>query len=331
MIDLSSKFLGIPVKTPIIIGSSGLSSSVDSIVKFAANGAGAVVLKSVFEEEILLEYENTVRPNIGPMDNDLEFFDYYDYQIKKEVLDKYVNLISEAKSKTDIPVIASINCRTGAEWVSYARRLQDAGADALELNLFRLPYHDEHNSVQLEQSYIEIVKKVKSHITIPLAVKISPYFTNLKGFVEKLSDAGANGVVLFNRFYSLDFDIEKESVVSGDVFTSNSDVSLPLRWISLMSNKVECELVGSTGVHDATGLIKMLLAGASSVQVVSSIYQHGAPHLQTMLEGLTEWMQRKGYESISEFRGNMSQSTSDNPEVFERVQFMRYFSDHSVL
>jgi dihydroorotate dehydrogenase (fumarate) len=330
MIDLSSTFLGIPVKTPIIVGSSGLSSSVDSIVKFAANGAGAVVLKSVFEEEILLEYEKTVRSQIGPMDNDLEFFDYYDYQIKKEVLDKYVNLISEARTKVDIPVIASINCRTGSEWVSYARRLQDAGADALELNLFRLPYA-EHDSLQLEQSYIDIVKKVKSHITIPLAVKISPYFTNLKGFVEKLSDAGVDGVVLFNRFYSLDFDIEKESVVSGNVFTSATDISLPLRWISLMNIKVECELIGSTGVHDAAGLIKMLLAGSSSVEVVSSIYQHGAPHLQIMLNGLTEWMQRKGYESISAFRGNMSQSVSDNPEVFERLQFMRYFSDHSTL
>lgn len=328
MKNLQTTYLGIPISSPIVVGSCGLTSSPNTIQILAENGAGAVVLKSVFEEEILLDFEKNVVPNIGPMQNDLEFFDYYDYEIKHEVLQKYITLIAETKAKVKIPVIASINCSTSSEWISYALRVQEAGADALELNILKLPFDSKHSSAQIEDLYIHIIEKVRERVNIPIAVKIGPYFSNLGEFVKRLSASGIEGVVLFNRFYPIDFDIHNEETVTGSIFSQPSEYQMPLRWISILSNRVDCELIASTGVHSAESAIKMLLAGASSVQVVSGVYKQGPTFVKQLLSGIESWMENKGYQSLGDFKGNLAQTMADQPEIYERVQFMRHFSDH---
>lgn len=316
-----------PIASPVVVGSCGLTSTPQGIEVLANHGAGAVVLKSVFEEEILLDFEKNVMPNLGAMQNDLEFFDYYDYQIKHEVLEKYVSLIAEAKQRVNIPLVASINCMTSNEWVNFAVKLQEAGADGLELNVLKLPYDTKHNSLQIEDLYIKIIEKVREKVTIPIAVKIGPYFTNLGEFAKRLSTSGIQGIVMFNRFYPIDFDIHSEEAVAGSVFSSPSDYLLPLRWVSILSNKVECELIASRGIHSSESAIKMLLAGASSVQVVTGVYKQGPAFVKNLIAGIESWMENKGYKSLSDFKGNLSQTMADRPEIFERVQFMRNFSD----
>jgi dihydroorotate dehydrogenase (fumarate) len=328
MKNLQTTYLGLPISSPIVIGSCGLTSSLQSICNLADSGAGAIVLKSVFEEEILLDFEKNVVPNIGPMQNDLEFFDYYDYQIKNEVLEKYTTLIAEAKRSVKIPIVASINCMTSNEWIAYALRLQEAGADALELNILKLPFDAKHNSLQIEDIYINIIEKVRERMSIPISVKIGPYFTNMGEFIKRLAATGIDGIVLFNRFYPIDFDIHSEEAVPGNVFSNPSDYLLPLRWISMLSNRVDCELIASTGVHSTESAIKMLLAGASSVQVVSGVYKQGPTFVKQLVNGMESWMESKGYHSLADFKGNLSQSTADRPEIYERVQYMRQFSDH---
>jgi dihydroorotate dehydrogenase (fumarate) len=328
MKNLNTTYLGIPVSSPVIVGSCGLTSTVESIVKLAENGAGAIVLKSVFEEEILLDFEKNVIPNVGNMQNDWEFFDYYDYQIKHEVLDKYITLIEEVKKVVTVPIIASINCVASNEWVHFAKRIKEAGADALELNILKLPFDSHHDSSQIESLYVQIIEKIKEHVSIPLAVKIGSSFTNLGEFIKRLSVTGIQGIVLFNRFYPIDFDIQREEAVSGAVYSFSADYLPSLRWISIMSNRVDCELIASTGVHSAETAIKMLLAGASSFQVVSGLYKNGPAFIKQITKGIEAWMENKGYHSIDEFKGNLSQSVADKADIYDRIQFMRYFSGH---
>ncbi len=328
MANINSTYLGIPISSPIVIGSSGLSSSVDKIVELANSGAGAIVLKSIFEEEILMDYEKNATSEIGQFQNNLEFFDYYDYEIKKGVLDNINELIRSAHKQTQIPLIASINCMGNNKWVDYALKLQEAGASAIELNLYKLPFDMAHESSEIEQMYIDIIQKLVERLSIPISVKISAHFTNLGAFIFRLSRTGIKGIVLFNRFYPVDIDIEQEAITVGNIYSSQHDYTTTLRWISILSGKAECELIASTGVHRYQEIIKMLLAGANAVQVVSEIYQNGAQVIQDMNEEISQWMNRKSYESISDFRSNLSQSIAENPEVFERIQFMKYFSDH---
>jgi dihydroorotate dehydrogenase (fumarate) len=324
MTDLTTHYLGLKLKNPLIAGSSGLSNSVKGVKEFEDNGAGAVVLKSIFEEEIVFEYQDILKEASEEGIN-MDQFDYYDYHIKGEKLKKYTALISESKSSVSIPVIASINCVYSHEWTAFAKQLQDAGADALELNMFFLPSDFERTTEEKEKAYFQIIDKVKKTVSIPIALKISYYFSNLGPMIQQLSETGIAGLVLFNRFYSPDFDIDKLEVVSSNVFSNPSDLHLSLRWIAIMAERVSCDLAASTGVHDGNALIKQILAGADAVQVVSSLYKNGKGQIKTMLSTLEEWMTRKGFNSLSDFRGKMSQAKSSNPAAYERVQFMRYF------
>jgi dihydroorotate dehydrogenase (fumarate) len=324
MVDLSTKYLGMTLKNPIIAGSSGLTNSVKNIRDFEANGAAAVVLKSIFEEEIAFEYEDILKEASAEGVN-LDQFDYYDFHIKGEKLDKYTTLIAESKKSVSIPVIASINCVYSHEWTAFAKQLQTAGADALELNMFFLPSEFGRTTEEKEKAYFQIIEKVQKEVTIPIALKISYYFSNLGPMIQKLSETGIGGLVLFNRFYSPDFDIDKMEVVSSNVFSAPSDLPISLRWIAIMAERVSCDLAASTGVHDGTALIKQILAGANAVQVASTVYKNGKGQIGEMLKTLEAWMQKKGYNSLSDFRGKMSQAKSSNPAAYERVQFMKYF------
>lgn len=328
MSKLSTKYLGLELKNPLIVGSSGLTASSDSIVKLAQNGAGAVVLKSIFEEEIQMEYDATYKDQLGEMENNLEFFDYYDYKLKDDMLRRTTDLISEVKSKSDIPIIASINCRSVGEWYAYAAKLQTAGADALELNLFRMPVSFDEDAATITERYLKIIKKVKEHISIPVSVKISPYFTDLAHVVSKMESAGVGGFVLFNRFYNPDFDLNTKRVVSSQIYSNPNDYVWPMRWVSILAKKLKADVVASTGVHTPETFIKMLVAGASAVQVVSALYINGPSYILDFLHGLEKWMDSKELRSISEVQAFGKDLLPSNPEMFERVQFMKYFSEY---
>lgn len=322
--DLTTKYMGMTLRNPIIVGSSGLTDSVKGVREFEEAGAGAVVLKSIFEEEIAMEYEDILK-DVDKKGLNLEQFDYYDYKIRGDKLSRFAKLIEESKNSVKIPIIASVNCVYSHEWTSFAKQLQEAGADALELNMFFLPSEFGRTSEEKEKAYFDIIEKVQKEVSLPVALKISYYFSNLGPMIQKLSNTGISGLVLFNRFFSPDFDIDRFEVKPTNIFSSPSDLPISLRWISIMAERVNCDLAASTGVHDGTAVIKQLLAGASAVQVVSACYQNGRGIIGEMLDTLKDWMESKGFERLSDFRGKMSQSKSSNPAIYERAQFMKYF------
>ena len=324
--DLSTSYLGLELKSPVVIGSSGLTDSVEKIVALEKYGAGAVVLKSIFEEEISMEYEKILEEEASTRYKD-DYLDYFDYKIKQDNLNKYINLIAQAKKKVDIPVIGSINCTSSHEWTHFAKQVQKAGADALELNIFINPAKLDLTHEKVIQTYLEIINNMKNEIKIPLSIKMSCYFTNLANTIETISRTGIKGIVLFNRFYSPDIDIDKMEIIATNVLSNSDELPQSLRWIGIMANRVKCDLAASTGIHDGVAVIKEILAGANAVQVVSSLYKNGPEYLETILGELNSWMEKKGYKSIDEFRGKMSQEKYVNPALYERVQFMKYFSD----
>ncbi|MBL7112316.1 MAG: dihydroorotate dehydrogenase-like protein [Bacteroidales bacterium] len=326
MANTTAKYLGLELKNPIIVGSSGLTDQVGSIQKLEKAGAGAVVLKSLFEEEIIIEKES----KLSQMNTNgfiyPETIDFYEYDNgPKEKSAEYLELIQNLKKNVNIPIIASINCITASQWTFFPRELEMAGADALELNLFIMPSDLNRSAEDNDKIYFEIIGEVKKQIRIPLSVKISYYFSNLATMIKKISETGVSGIVLFNRFYSPDFDIDTFDITSGNVLSAPGDLALSLRWIAIMSDRVKCDLAASTGVHDGQDLIKQLLAGANAVQVVSAIYKFGPGYITKMLDELNAWMDKHGFKSLDQFVGKMSQSASLNPASFERVQFMRYF------
>jgi len=326
MVDVRTRYLGIELKNPIIASSSTLTDNVESIVNLEKFGVAAVVLRSIFEEEVALEtnYEVEQAVKEGFID---ELFDYYDKLVKQKNIEDYLNLISNAKRRVNIPVIASLNCYSNHEWIYYAKKIEEAGADALELNMFLLPSDFSRGCEETERAYLEIINKVLKVIQIPLTLKISYYFTNLGSVIEKLSKTGVKGLVLFNKSFAPDFDIENEKVIPSFILSNPQDISIPLRWISLMSEKVGCDLVASTGVFDGKGVIKQILAGAKAVQIASTIYRNGMDVITDMIKELQGWMNSKGYKSIEDFRGKMSMGKVNDPALVERVQFMKHFGN----
>ncbi len=326
---LETKYLGMRLKNPIIVGSCGLTSTVDGLKRIAESGASAVVLKSIFEEEIIKEHEQTLKKDLGFQDNNLEFLDYFDYQIKNDVLKKTASLVEQAKEQINIPIIGSLNCASSGEWMSYAKELEKAGVDALELNVFKLPFDVNQNCHEQEELYLSIIETVKTKVSIPVSIKIAPYSSNLAAVIKKMNDVGVDGITMFNRFYNVDFDIMSDTVKAGDPYSSEMDYYNTLRWISIMSGKVTTDLSASTGIHSAETAIKMIMAGATTVQLVSKLYKDGIESISTLLKNIELWMDKREFVSIDEFRGRIHHEPTENSEVFERVQFMRYFSEHN--
>lgn len=279
------------------------------------------MLKSIFEEEIYNEFNKIVSEE----DDDYGYLDYYDFKIKQDNIEHYLNLIKEAKQSLSIPVIGSINCTSDHEWMFFAKKLEEAGADAIELNLFILPSDVTKTGEETEAIYYEIIEKVLSEVKIPVTVKLSYYFSNLAHTVKKVSETGISGIVLFNRFFHPDFDIDKFEVIPANVLSNPSDLAISLRWMSLLSGRTNKTLIASTGVHDGNALIKQLLAGADAVQVASSLYKHGIKQVDEILSELKAWMTKHNFNSISDFKGKTSQVNAPNPAEYERVQFMKYF------
>ena len=325
--DLTTNYLGLNLKNPIVVGSCNLTSSVSEIKKLEKNGAGAIVLKSIFEEEILMDAESQLREakeNKFIYDQYSETLDYIDLHVKEERLSNYIQLIKNAKKEVLIPVIASVNCVSSAEWTSFAKRIEEAGADALELNISLSPTDLEIRD--FESTIKEIIQKVLAQVSIPVAVKINNSFTHMARTILDLSETGIAGLVLFNRAYAPDIDINTFEAVQGRSFSSPNGYAEPLRWIALFSDKVNCSLAASSGIHTTEVIIKQILAGADVVQVVSVLYEQGIEHIHVLLSGIEKWMNEKGFSSLEQFKGKASSKNAGNPAVFERIQFMKHFA-----
>jgi dihydroorotate dehydrogenase (fumarate) len=328
MADLSTRYLGLTLRNPIIVSSSGLTDSFEKIQELEKNGAGAVVLKSLFEEQIILEADHNLkeaRINKLIYDEFSETFDYIDLHIREKELGKYLDIIKKVKKDLTIPIIASINCVSDIGWTGFAKQIENAGADAIELNIFIMPFGFDTDSNETEQKYYKILKKVKQEVNIPVAVKISPYFANLGKVIMNLEAEGANGIVLFNRFASPDIDTENTKVIVADTFSNPVEMYNSLRWVAVLANRLKIDIAASTGIHDGNAVIKQILAGASAVQVASSIYINGISHINEMLNFVENWMNKKGYNYIDQFKGKLSQERHSHPDVYERLQFMKYF------
>jgi dihydroorotate dehydrogenase (fumarate) len=330
MIDLKSKYLGLELKNPIIAASSGMTRTLHLLQELERKGIGAVVLKSIFEEEIAAELKEQISKSNKPTSIYPEIFDAFDYSDMEDSVSKYLFLIDEAKKNLSVPVIASVNCVSADEWTLFAKRIENAGADALELNMFILPSDFNRSGEDNEKIYFDVIEKVKSEIKIPVALKISYYFSNLGTMIQKLSNTGIEGIVLFNRFFSPDIDIDMKKITPSSIYSTPAEISISLRWIAIMAERVGCDLAASTGIHDGAGVIKQLLAGANAVQIASVLYKHGFDVIPQMLDFMKNWMEENEYETIDDFRGKMSQQSTKNPAAYERVQFMQHFAGKGV-
>ncbi|GAB1370895.1 dihydroorotate dehydrogenase-like protein [Candidatus Kapaibacterium sp.] len=330
MIDLKTKYLGLELKNPIIAASSGMTRTIHLLEELERKGAGAIVLKSIFEEEIAVELNKQVSKMNQPTSIYPEIFDAFDYSDMEDSVSKYLFLIEEAKKKLSIPIIGSVNCVSSDEWTLFAKRMENAGADAIELNMFVLPSDLTRSGPDNEKIYFDVIEKVKKEVNIPVALKISYYFSNLGTMIQKLSESGIDGLVLFNRFFSPDIDIDNMKITPASIYSTPSEISISLRWVAIMANRVKCDLAASTGVHDGAGVIKQLLAGANAVQIASVLYKFGFDIIPQMLEFMKTWMEENQFSSIDDFRGKMSQSASKNPAAYERVQFMQHFAGKGV-
>ena len=330
MAELKTKYMGLELRSPIIAASCGLTSDVEKMVEMEEAGVGAVVLKSIFEEQINQETSGVFNAGYGMSDGYPEAEDYIKAYIRSNTIQKYVELVRNAKSRLSIPVIASVNCFSGGEWVSFARQLQDAGADALELNVSILPVNEFTESAEVENVYYEIMKSIKEQVKIPVAIKISHYFTNLSAFVDKMKAYGANATTIFNRFYEPDININSLTMGAASVFSTATELRTTLRWTGILAGKDKnLEISASTGVHSGEAVVKLLLAGATTVQLCSVLYEKGISVIGEMNTFIKTWMESKAFVSIDDFRGMLSYSSIDNPDLYERAQFMKYFSNKS--
>lgn len=341
MTDLSTTYMGLRLRNPIIAGSSGLMNNISYLKELEAAGAGAVVLKSIFEEQIrhesahFLKSEHEKAQQWQKTLDETAQYRPYAYEeaeayvnsfAKEHTLDKYLSFVSEAKKSLNIPVIASIHCISQYDWSYFAKRIQEAGADALELNIYVLPSDINRSGEENEQVYFDVAEQVKNLVTIPFALKIGYYFSSVVRTITRLSESGISGLVLFNRPYHPDIDIRELEISTGQVCTTFDDYLHTLRWVAILSDMVKCDICASTGIHSYDVVIKQLLAGANAIQIASALYKQGSDVIPGMLKGIQTWMGIHGFETLDQFRGMFSQKNIKNPAEFERVQFMKLYS-----
>jgi dihydroorotate dehydrogenase (fumarate) len=311
--------MNLTLKNPIIVGSSGLTNSVEKIIACENAGAGAIVIKSLFEE--VLASEDWGLKEAAPYHP--EAHDYLNAEIQLQYgPNDYCELISQAKKRVNIPVIASINCISAKWWVEFASKIENAGADALELNVFSIPSDPEKDSAAIEKTYFEVIESVKKNIKIPVAMKIGRNFTSLPYFIAQLDKRWVDAVVLFNRFTEPDIDIHKLKMKTTFSFSSEEEIHSLIRWIALLSENTSCDISATTGIHTAEGIIKLLLAGASTVQLASVLYKNGLDIINKMVKEINDWMTTYHLEKIEDFKGKVGFSPDYDPEVYLRAQFM---------
>ncbi|MEI8202127.1 MAG: dihydroorotate dehydrogenase-like protein [Bacteroidota bacterium] len=341
MANLTTHYLGLELRNPIIVSSCELADSLENVKKMEEAGAGAVVLKSIFEEQIVFESDSYIDSSdtlLSPMKKGLqdillnrsydyiEAMDYMTNFAKEHTLKEYLNYIQLLKENIKIPIIASINCVSAYDWSFFSKRIQAAGADALELNIFILPSDVNKTAANYEEMYKKIIADVKQYVSIPVSLKLSYYSSSLVKTFIGLSKTGIDGIVLFNKPYNPDINIDLVEVSTGKIFSSPNDYARSLRWTALLSGRVDCDLAASTGVHNYETVVKLLLAGSSAVQVASLLYEKGINEITNLVNGLNKWMDAHNFNTIDEFKGKLSQINLENPAVYERVQFMKSFA-----
>jgi len=327
MTDLTTTYLGLELKNPLLASASPLSKKIENAQKLEAAGVGAIVMYSLFEEQIIhesLELDHYLTRGTNSFAEAQTYLpDIGTYNMGP---DKYLDHLSAIKAAVSIPVIASLNGVSKGGWTRYARFMQDAGADAVELNMYYLSADPDLSGSELEDNYVELVGEVKNAISIPLAVKLSPFITALPNFARRLESAGADGLVLFNRFYQPDFDLDELEVVRSLELSHSSDLLLPLRWISILYGKVKADLALTSGIHAAEDILKAMMAGAKVAMSASMILREGYDKVTSVLEDLTNWMEEHEYDSIRQMQGSMSQQSAAEPAAFERSNYIQILS-----
>jgi dihydroorotate dehydrogenase (fumarate) len=324
MPNLTTEYLGLTLRTPLVPSASPLSQEIDSIRRLEDAGASAVVLYSLFEEQLrqeTLELDHHLNEGTDSFAESLSFFPQAgEFRLGP---DGYLNHIRRAKEAVRIPVIASLNGATVGGWASYAKQIEQAGADALECNIYSIPTDMDVPGVEVEQSYLEILKTVKSAVSIPVTLKLSPFFSSMANMAKQLDAAGANGLVLFNRFYQPDIDIDELEIKPNVLLSTPQALRLPLTWIGILYGRVKASLAATSGVHGAEDVIKLLMVGADITMLCSTLLRNGISHLRYIERALIDWMEKHEYESVAQMKGSMSQLRCADPSAFERAQYMR--------
>ncbi|MBR1851171.1 MAG: dihydroorotate dehydrogenase-like protein [Bacteroidales bacterium] len=324
--DTTTKYLGLQLNSPIIAGSCGLTADVDKLEKLEQAGAGAVILKSIFEEQIMHDIRRNTQAVVDT-DNYGISYEYIAQHVADDSLAKYFKLVSEAKKRLSIPVIGSINCFSYENWLTYASKFVDAGCDAIELNMAIMATETSTSADDVERTYTNIINTLRKSVSIPISIKVGPYFTDMAKSMQQLSWMGIQGLTIFNKSMQMDIDVDKLEVVNAPKLSNPDEKYNTLRWVAILSKATRCDISASTGVFTPIDVVKMLLAGAGTVQVVSSLYINGLDHMRTLNDGLKQWMADKGYTSIDQFRGKLAVKPNDNTSLWMRTQFMKYFAE----
>ncbi len=328
--DLTTTYLGLKLRSPLVPSAAQpLTENVDNIKRMEDAGAAAVVMHSLFEEQLSLERREIYESMTQGTESFAEALTYFpepdEFHVGPEL---YLNNIAKAKVGVGIPIIASLNGSTPGGWVEYAKEIEQAGADAIELNIYWIPTDPSLSSVRIEDTYVDILRSVKQQVDIPVAVKLSPFFTNFANMARRLEAAGADGLVLFNRFYQPDMDLESLEVTPNILLSTPMAMRVPLRWIAILRDQVNLSLAATSGIHRATDAIKMLMAGADVTMMCSALLRHGVKHLAAVENEIRDWMDEHEYESVAQLQGSMSQKNCPDPAAFERAQYMRAVSSY---
>ncbi len=324
MVDLSTNYMGMKLRTPLVPSASPLSAEIDNIKRLEDAGASAVVLFSLFEEQIkheTYELHHHLTHGTESFAESLTYFPEPDEILNHA--DEYLEHIRKAKKAVGIPIIASLNANSAGSWMEFARHIQEAGADALELNIYHIETNMERSGSDMEQEYIEIFKAVKKVVSIPLAVKLSPFFSNFANVAKRFDQAGARGLVLFNRFYQPDIDLETLEIVPRVLLSTPMAMRLPMRWIAILYDEVLADMAATRGIHTAQDVMKMLMVGANVTMVCSVLLKNGIDQLRLIEQGMIDWMEAHEYESVRQMQGSMSQKNCGSPGTFERAQYIK--------
>lgn len=322
--DLTTRYLGLTLRSPLVPSASTLCESIDNIRQMEAAGAAAVVLQSLFAEQITLERLELHHHLTSHADSFAEAQDFFpqpdSFSLGPE---EYLEHIHSVKAAVQIPVIASLNGKSPGSWTDYARKIEQAGADALELNIYDIPTDPNVTSAEVEQSYLDVVKAVRAATRLPIAVKLSPFFTNMSNMAFRLVEAGADSLVLFNRFYQPDIDMDEMELRPNLLLSTPHAMRLPLTWIGILYGRIKADIAATSGIHTPSDALKMLMVGASVTMLCSTLYKHGIPRIRFIEEGMRAWMEAHEYESVSQMQGSMSQISCPNPSAYERVQYIK--------
>jgi len=327
--DLTTRYLGLNLRTPLVPSASPLSNEVDGIKRMEDAGASAVVLHSLFEEQVKSELEEVQARMMYGAESFPEALSYFPKQAEFiSGPEEYLNKIRKAKETVRIPIIASLNGSALGGWVDYAQKIEQAGADALELNVYFIPTEMDRTAIEIEQDYIDIVKAVQSVVHIPIALKLSPFFSNMSNIARRLDQTGVNGLVLFNRFYQPDIDLETMEVETSVNLSTAQDMRLPLRWIAILYGRVKANLAATGGIHTGRDALKILMAGADVVMLCSVLLKNGLHTIGQIEKEMSEWLSAHDYQSVQELKGSMSQKNCADPAAFERAQYMKAIMSH---